>query len=75
MSELCHWHDIASGRVTRRVAKDDIELSGVTFTHGWMGIVAEAQSASRDEGVFSYPENFDVLRFVEKEKVGRERTG
>ena len=55
---------------TRRVAKVDITLAGQIIRSG-EGIIAATQSASRDEDVFSDPETFDILRFVEKEKGGR----
>jgi nitric oxide reductase len=55
---------------TRRVAKVDIELAGQNIKAG-EGIIAATQSASRDEDVFSDPDNFDILRFVSEEKGGR----
>jgi nitric oxide reductase len=69
VSELCRWH-VASAMATRRVAKVDIELGGFTIKAG-EGVIAATQSASRDEDVFSDPEIFDILRFVEKSKGGR----
>lgn len=59
---------------TRRVAKVDIELGGHTIKAG-EGIIAATQSASRDEDLFSDSEDFDILRFVSKEKGGRGEDG
>ncbi|KAF1922880.1 cytochrome P450 [Didymella exigua CBS 183.55] len=69
VSELCRYHT-GSAMATRRVAKVDVEIAGRKIRAG-EGIIAATQSASRDEAVFSDPETFDILRFVEKEQGGR----
>jgi nitric oxide reductase len=69
VSELCRYHT-GSAMATRRVAKVDIELAGHTIKAG-EGIIAATQSASRDEDIFSDPEEFDIMRFVSKEQGGR----
>jgi fungal nitric oxide reductase len=69
VSELCRYHT-GSAMATRRVAKVDITLNGLVIKAG-EGIIAATQSASRDEDQFSNPEEFDILRFVAKEKGGR----
>lgn len=69
VSELCRYH-VGSSYATRRVAKVDIELGGHQILAG-EGIIAATQSASRDEDVFSDPEDLDILRFVPKENGGR----
>ncbi|OAL45605.1 cytochrome P450 55A3 [Pyrenochaeta sp. DS3sAY3a] len=73
VSELCRYH-VGSAMATRRVAKVDIELGGHTIKAG-EGIIAATQSASRDEDLFSDSEDFDILRFVSKEKGGRGEDG
>ena len=50
----------------KRVAKEDIVLSGVTIRAG-EGIIASNQSANRDAEVFADPDSFDMHRKWGKE--------
>lgn len=60
VEEICRYHT-ASGFALRRVALEQVDLSGATVMAG-EGLVALNQSANRDEEVFPDPDRFDILR-------------
>jgi len=48
-------------QMTARIAKEDIDVSGVTFRKGQLAILLLA-AANRDEAQFTDPERFDIGR-------------
>lgn len=67
VEELCRYHT-ASALATKRVAKEDVVISGKSIKKG-EGIIAATQSGNRDEDVFPNPDVFDMRRERGKEEA------